>query len=67
MLRTFLITAAVFVGLWLAFVLFVWLVRPDNASLSDATRLLPDTLRLVKRYRPIVPSRDQPGGGPGRC
>jgi uncharacterized membrane protein YkvA (DUF1232 family) len=49
MLQTFLVLAAVFVAMWLAFVLFVWLIRPDNASLSDATRLLPDTVRLVKR------------------
>jgi uncharacterized membrane protein YkvA (DUF1232 family) len=35
--------------MWLAFILWVWLVRPDDTSLSDATRLLPDTLRLVRR------------------
>jgi uncharacterized membrane protein YkvA (DUF1232 family) len=49
MLRTFLIVAAVLVAMWVAFIVFVWLVRPDNTSLSDATRLLPDTLRLVNR------------------
>jgi uncharacterized membrane protein YkvA (DUF1232 family) len=49
MLRTFLIVAAVFVAMWLTFVVLVWLIRPDKTSLSDATRLLPDTLRLVKR------------------
>jgi uncharacterized membrane protein YkvA (DUF1232 family) len=49
MLRTFVIVAAVFVAMWLAFFLFVWLIRPDQTSLSDATRLLPDTLRLVRR------------------
>ena len=27
----------------------MWAVRPDNTSLSDATRLLPDTIRLVRR------------------
>src|SRR5262245_34367319 len=35
--------------MWLAFIVFVWIVRPDNTSLSDATRLLPDTLRLIRR------------------
>jgi uncharacterized membrane protein YkvA (DUF1232 family) len=49
MLRTFVIVAAALVAMWLAFILFVWLIRPDNTSLSDATRLLPDTLRLVRR------------------
>jgi uncharacterized membrane protein YkvA (DUF1232 family) len=49
MIRTFGILVATFVVLWLAFVLFVWLIRPDNTSLADASRLLPDTLRLVGR------------------
>src|SRR5215475_1717954 len=49
MLWTFVVVAAVLVGIWLAFVVFVWVIRPDETSLSDATRLLPDTLRLVKR------------------
>ena len=49
MLRTFVIVAAALVAMWLAFILFVWLIRPNNTSLSDATRLLPDTLRLVRR------------------
>ena len=49
MLRTLPIVAAALVATWLAFVMFVWIIRPDNTSLSDATRLLPDTLRLVRR------------------
>lgn len=49
MLRTFLVVFGVLVVAWLAFVLWVWLIRPDNTSLSDATRLLPDTLRLIRR------------------
>jgi uncharacterized membrane protein YkvA (DUF1232 family) len=49
MLRTFVIVAAVLVAMWLFFLVWVWLIRPDETSLSDATRLLPDTLRLVKR------------------
>jgi uncharacterized membrane protein YkvA (DUF1232 family) len=49
MLRTIVIVAASLVAMWLAFILFVWVIRPDNTSVSDATRLLPDTLRLVRR------------------
>ena len=49
MVRAFLVVAAVLVALWLAFVLWVWLIRPDDTSLSGAARLLPDTLRLVRR------------------
>jgi uncharacterized membrane protein YkvA (DUF1232 family) len=49
MVRTFLIVATVLVAVWLAFVLWIWLIRPDDTSLSDAARLLPDTLRLVRR------------------
>src|SRR6516164_1652252 len=49
MLRTFVVVAAVLVAMWLAFVLWVLLIRPDQTSVSDAIRLLPDTLRLVRR------------------
>ena len=49
MLRTFAVLLATLVVVWLAFILFVWLIRPDSTSLSDATRLLPDTPRLVRR------------------
>lgn len=49
MLRTLLVVAGLLVAVWLAFVAFVWLVRPENTSLSDAARLLPDTLRLIRR------------------
>jgi uncharacterized membrane protein YkvA (DUF1232 family) len=49
MLRSFVVVAFVLVAMWLAFILWVWLIRPDQTSLSDATRLLPDTLRLVRR------------------
>jgi uncharacterized membrane protein YkvA (DUF1232 family) len=33
---------------WLAFVAFVFVVRPDQTSVRDALRLLPDTVRLVR-------------------
>ena len=49
MIRTVLIVAAVFVAVWLAFIAFVFIARPDDASLRDAVRLLPDTLRLIRR------------------
>ena len=49
MLRSFAVVAAVFVAIWLAFVAFVWFARPDDTSLGDAARLLPDTVRLIRR------------------
>jgi len=49
MLRTILVVAACLIVAWLAFVAFVFVIRPDGTSLGDATRLLPDTLRLVRR------------------
>jgi len=49
LIRTVLIVAAVFVALWLGFIAFVFVARPDDASLRDAVRLLPDTLRLIRR------------------
>ena len=49
MLRTVLIVAACLVAVWLAFIAFVFVIRPNGTSLRDATRLLPDTLRLVRR------------------
>lgn len=39
---------AVVVG-WVAFMAVVVVVRPDDLALRDATRLLPDTVRLVRR------------------
>ncbi|MCA1735474.1 MAG: DUF1232 domain-containing protein [Actinobacteria bacterium] len=49
MLRTLAIVAATFVVVWLLFILFVFAVRPDSTSLREAARLLPDTLRLIRR------------------
>jgi uncharacterized membrane protein YkvA (DUF1232 family) len=40
---------ATLIVIWVAFVAFVAIVRPDGATLRDAVRLLPDTLRLVRR------------------
>ncbi len=38
-----------FVLLWLALVVFLWLAKPDDIGLREATRLVPDLLRLLKR------------------
>jgi uncharacterized membrane protein YkvA (DUF1232 family) len=48
-LRSLLVVAGVLVAVWLAFVAFVFVVRPDETSVHDAVRLLPDTVRLVRR------------------
>jgi len=49
MLRTLAIVAATLVVIWLLFILFVFAVRPDGTSPREAARLLPDTLRLIRR------------------
>lgn len=35
--------------LWLALIVLVWRLRPDELTLAQAMRLLPDLLRLLKR------------------
>jgi uncharacterized membrane protein YkvA (DUF1232 family) len=40
---------AVPIVLWLLLVVVVFAARPKDANLNDALRLLPDTLRLLKR------------------
>jgi uncharacterized membrane protein YkvA (DUF1232 family) len=42
---------------WVVVVVTFWLVRPDAAGISEAIRLLPDLLRLLKRLvaDPTVP------------
>jgi uncharacterized membrane protein YkvA (DUF1232 family) len=47
--RTLLIVVGAIVAVWLAFVVFVAIAKPDETSLRDALRLLPDTVRLVRR------------------
>jgi uncharacterized membrane protein YkvA (DUF1232 family) len=47
--RTLLIVVGALVAVWLAFVLFVAIAKPDDTSLRDALRLLPDIVRLVRR------------------
>jgi uncharacterized membrane protein YkvA (DUF1232 family) len=42
------VVAAVLV-LWLVLILLLWKAKPDEVSVRAASRLLPDTLRLVRR------------------
>jgi uncharacterized membrane protein YkvA (DUF1232 family) len=35
--------------LWIALILLLWRAKPDDMSVRAAARLLPDTLRLVRR------------------
>lgn len=49
MLCTLAIVAATLVVVWLLFIVFVFAIRPDGSSLREAARLLPDTLRLIRR------------------
>jgi len=41
--------AAVLIVCWLLLVALLFLVRPSDASLRESLRVLPDTIRLVKR------------------
>lgn len=45
--------------LWGALVVVLWVTKPDDASITDALRLLPDVVRLVSRLAraPEVPRR----------
>jgi uncharacterized membrane protein YkvA (DUF1232 family) len=47
--RTVLVVVGAIVAAWLAFVVFIAIVKPDDTSLRDALRLLPDIVRLVRR------------------
>jgi uncharacterized membrane protein YkvA (DUF1232 family) len=47
--RTVIVVVGAIVAAWLAFVLFVAIAKPDDTSLRDALRLLPDIVRLVRR------------------
>lgn len=44
-----LISLAVLVVLWVAFLVFLVVARPDTGTLRDLPRMLPDTIRLVSR------------------
>lgn len=43
------IGGAVLAVLWVGFLVFVVMVRPDTATLRQMPRVLPDTIRLVRR------------------
>ena len=45
--------------LWVALVAALWLARPDEGSVREALRLLPDVVRLVRR---LAGDRDLPRG-----
>lgn len=49
MLRTLAIASGVAVLVWAAFIAVLLVVRPRDLAMRDAVRLLPDTLRLVRR------------------
>lgn len=56
------IVIAIVAGLvlmWVALIAVLWVTKPDNASITDALRLLPDVVRLVTRLAraPEVPRR----------
>src|SRR5437016_3392948 len=57
--RTLLIVVLAIVAAWIAFVAFVALAKPDDTTLRDALRLLPDIARLVRRLvaDPAIPRR----------
>ena len=42
-------TAGALVALWLVLIVVLFITRPDRSTLGDAARLIPDTLRLVRR------------------
>ncbi len=44
--------------LWLAMLVLLWLRRPDDLTVREALRLLPDVLRLVRR---LATDRTLPG------
>ncbi len=38
-----------FAALWVGFAVFLAIVRPDRTTVTETARLLPDTVRLIKR------------------
>lgn len=58
-MRTLLIVVLAIVAAWIAFLAFVALAKPDDTTLRDALRLLPDIARLVRRLvaDPAIPRR----------
>ena len=48
-MRVLLFVVLTLAGLWLALIAFLYATRPEQTSLSDSARLVPDTFRLVRR------------------
>jgi uncharacterized membrane protein YkvA (DUF1232 family) len=48
-MRDVLIVAGILVALWLGLVVIVFVAKPDDISVGAALKLLPDTVRLVRR------------------
>jgi len=46
-------------AVWLVFVAFLLIARPRGSTLSDGLRILPDTVRLLRR---LAADRTLPGG-----
>jgi uncharacterized membrane protein YkvA (DUF1232 family) len=55
--RSVLIVVVAILVAWLAFLAFVAVFKPDDTTLRDALRLLPDIVRLVRR---LVADREIP-------
>ena len=50
---------AALILVWLALAVTFWILKPDDVGITDLLRLLPDTLRLLKRLAadPEMPRR----------
>ena len=55
--------AATLIVVWMALAVSLWLLKPDTVGIADLLRLLPDTLRLLKRLAadPRLPRRIRVG------
>jgi uncharacterized membrane protein YkvA (DUF1232 family) len=49
LIRIVVATGATLLLAWLGLLVYLWVARPDRAGGADAMRLLPDTVRLVRR------------------
>ncbi|MGH2463838.1 MAG: YkvA family protein [Candidatus Limnocylindrales bacterium] len=57
MLEVALIALLVVVGVWLAFIALIWIHRPSRARVTEALRIGPDLVRLVRSLLgdPVTP------------
>jgi uncharacterized membrane protein YkvA (DUF1232 family) len=49
LVRTVIVVAATLVLAWLGLLLFLWIARPESGRVAEGVRLLPDTVRLLRR------------------